>query len=61
VQLQVSDFDPSATVFRLCLHHRLDEVRRLACTLHDRDSAAYRGVQIRDDNGLGTIEYQTLR
>lgn len=62
VQLQVSTFDPSNTVFRLCLHLRLDLVRRLACTLHDKDTALLRGAQILDDSaGLGGIEYRTPR
>lgn len=64
VQLQVSTYDPSPAVFRLCLHLRLgaaqDVVRRLACSLHDKDTALLRGVQILDDSaGIGGMEYRS--
>ncbi len=39
----------------------LRPLRRLSCTLHNRDTGAYRGVQVLDDSrGLGVTEYLPL-
>ena len=60
MQLQISTFIPSNTVFRLCLHLALDGTKRLSCTLRDKLNGTMRGVQVLDDSaGLGTIEYRT--
>lgn len=74
VQLQISSFHPSASapasdfIFKVCLHEyfpasrNLDGkdafVRRLACTLHNKDTGKYVGTQVLDDSrGLGATEY----
>lgn len=62
LQLQISSSAQSNTVFKLCLHMSMEGVRRLACTLHDRNSGSFRGVQVLDDSaGLGVIEYRSVR
>ncbi len=61
VQLQISTYSGSNTVFKLCLPQYLPDVRRLACTLHNKDSGAYRGSQAIDDSrNIGPIEYVPL-
>lgn len=61
LQLQVSTFSPSSTVFKVCMHQYFPGVRRLACTLHDKDSGAYKGTQVLDDSRqLGSTEYLPL-
>lgn len=63
VQLQISTFSGSDTVFKICLHESFPSagtqtVRRLACTLHNKDTGAYRGTQVLDDSrNLGAVEY----
>ena len=63
VQLQISTFAPSNTVFKICMHEYFptagsQTVRRLACTLHNKDTGQYRGTQVLDDSrGLGVTEY----
>ena len=60
VQLQISSFGASDTVFKLCLHEYFTGVRRLACTLHNKDTGQYKGTQVLDDSrGLGAVEYLT--
>lgn len=62
VQIQVGTYQPSNTVFRLCLHIILPDVKNLSCTLHDRINGALRGLQVIDDSaGLGAIEYRSSR
>jgi len=74
LQLQVSSFHPdgategeaSEFIFKLCMHEYFPSgksaiVRRLACTLHNRDTGAYMGTQVLDDSrGLGSTEYLPL-
>lgn len=61
VQLQISSFSASNTVFKLCLHQSFGDVRRLACTLHNKDTGVRRGVQVIDDSrNIGQIEYLPL-
>ena len=61
LQFQISTYAPSNTVFKVCMHEYFPGVRRLACTLHDKDSGQYRGTQVLDDSrGLGTTEYLPL-
>jgi hypothetical protein len=58
VGFQVNEYAQSNTVFRLCLHQSFPDVRRLACTIHNKDTGAYRGTQVLDDSrNLGVIEY----
>ncbi len=63
VQLQISTFPSSDTVFKLCLHQYFPSsvtgtVRRLSCTLHDKVTGSFRGNQMYDDSrGLGATEY----
>ena len=60
VQLQVATYALSDAVFKLCLHQSLGAVRRLACTLHDKDTAALRGVHLIDDStGAGPVEFRS--
>jgi hypothetical protein len=61
VQLQIASYSPSNTVFKLCLHQSFGDVRRLACTLHNKDTGVRRGVQVIDDSrNIGQIEYLPL-
>jgi len=61
VQLQISSYALSNTVFKLCLHQSFGDVRRLACTLHNKDTGVRRGVQVIDDSrNIGQIEYLPL-
>jgi hypothetical protein len=69
VQFQISSFHPEGAttgpasdfIFKICLHQYTDAVRRLSCTLHDKNTGEYRGVQVLDDSrGLGTTEYLPL-
>lgn len=61
LQLQVSTYAPSSTVFKVCMHQYFPGVRRLACTLHDKDSGDYKGTQVLDDSRqLGSTEYLPL-
>jgi hypothetical protein len=61
VQLQLATFAPLPEVFKLCLHQSLGEVRRLTCTLHDRQTAAFVGVQAIDDStNTGPVEFQSI-
>jgi hypothetical protein len=58
VQLQLATFPPSDAVFKLCLHQSLGEVRRLTCTLHDRQTAERVGVHVIDDStSSGPVEF----
>lgn len=58
LQLQISTFSASSTVFKMCLHQYFPGVRRLACTLHNKDSGEYMGTQVLDDSrSLGVTEY----
>jgi hypothetical protein len=63
VQLQISTYAPSNTVFKICMHEYFptagtQTLRRLACTLHNKDTGQYRGTQVLDDSrGLGVTEY----
>jgi hypothetical protein len=66
VPLQISTYAPSNTVLKICFHKYspsagTQTVRRLACTLHNKDTGAYRGTQVLDDSrGLGVTEYLPL-
>lgn len=55
-QLQVSTLDGEPNVFRLCQHLRLETIKRLACSLHDKDTAVLVGAHILDDSN-GPMEY----
>lgn len=58
VQLQINEYSASNVVFRLCLHLYLPKVRRLSCTIHERNTGEYRGTEVIDDSrGLGAIRY----
>jgi hypothetical protein len=68
VQLQVADYhDPSDgsvsnAAFNFCVHQYLPKVRRLACTIHDRNTGDYLGSRLLDDsNGLGSVTYLPKR
>jgi hypothetical protein len=61
VQLQLATYPLSDAVFKLCLHQSLGEVRRLTCTLHDRQTAARVGVHAFDDStGAGPVEFRSI-
>lgn len=69
LQFQISSFHPKGAtqgeasdhIFKLCLHQYTSTVRRLSCTLHNKDNGGYRGVQVLDDSrGLGVTEYLPL-
>lgn len=69
VQLQVQDYngigaDPklSTAAFNLCVHMLVPKVRRLSCTIHDRQTGQFRGVRVvEDSNGLGPVEWLPKR
>ena len=60
VQLQLATYPMSDNLYKLCLHQFLGGVRRLACSLHDKDTAELRGVHVIDDStGEGPVEHRS--
>jgi hypothetical protein len=61
VQFQVADDDFPSASFRLCMNMHAPNLRRLSCTIHDKDTGAWRGVHVLDDSqGLGVVEYAPI-